>query len=112
MSEINNISLEDVTLVKVSKTREDDKIVEKICNKRKRSHEEQEEENDGFKTPTRPENKIPDVKECPPAPMKGESTYSMMLRGRAMSRRRWRKRSNFSPEDAIVRSHIMTTSGK
>ncbi|KAL0671422.1 hypothetical protein Bca4012_034126 [Brassica carinata] len=40
-----------------------------------------EEDNDGFKTPTRPENRIPEVRECPPAPRKGENKYSTMHRG-------------------------------
>ncbi|KAG5402134.1 hypothetical protein IGI04_016741 [Brassica rapa subsp. trilocularis] len=81
---------EDVTLGEVSETREeafsDNKLVLETCRKRKRTDEEGvEEDNDGFKTPTRPENRIPEVRECPPAPRKGENKYSTMHRGVTMS---------------------------
>ncbi|KAH0930454.1 hypothetical protein HID58_016181, partial [Brassica napus] len=59
----------------------DNKLVLETCRKRKRTDEEGvEEDNDGFKTPTRPENRIPEVRECPPAPRKGENKYSTMHR--------------------------------
>lgn len=109
MSEITSLKQEeDVTLGKVSETRSEDQFsdnihVPEICRKRKRYEREEEEEvveedNDGFKTPTRPENRIPQVRECPPAPRKGEKEYQVMHRGKAM----WcRRRLNFSPEDAV-----------
>lgn len=97
---------EEVTLGEVPETREDafsdNNHVLDICRKRKRSDEVEEElveeENDGFKTPTRPENRIPEVRECPPAPRKGEREYSAMHRGNTM----WcRRRLSFSPENAV-----------
>ncbi|CAL9235910.1 unnamed protein product [Arabidopsis halleri] len=109
MSE-TSLKEDDVTLGGVKETIEeecsDNKLVLEICRKRKRSDEEEEEEeevveeeNDGFKTPTRPENRIPMVTECPPAPRKGEYLYlSGMLRGKTMYCRR---RLSFSPEDDV-----------
>ncbi|KAJ0259628.1 Cyclin-dependent protein kinase inhibitor SMR12 [Hirschfeldia incana] len=106
MSEITSLSQEEVTLGEVSDMREntfsDNKLVLETCRKRKRSDEEEEEEgveedNDGFKTPTRPENRIPEVRECPPAPRKDGMKYSTMHRGITMSCRR---RLGFSPENA------------
>ncbi|AEC09425.1 hypothetical protein AT2G37610 [Arabidopsis thaliana] len=103
MSE-TSLKEEEVTLGGVKETREeecsDDKLVLDICLKRKRLDEEEEEEvveeeNDGFKTPTRPENRIPIVRECPPAPMKRSSE---MFRGRTMYCRR---RLSFLPEDDV-----------
>ncbi|CAG7908095.1 unnamed protein product [Brassica rapa] len=93
MSKITSLKQEDVTLGEVSETREeafsDNKLVLETCRKRKRTDEEGvEEDNDGFKTPTRPENRIPEVRECPPAPRKGENKYSTMHRGVTMSCRR------------------------
>ncbi|KAL0896825.1 hypothetical protein Bca101_080786 [Brassica carinata] len=95
MSEITSLSQEEVTLGEDSITREDafsdNKLVLETCRKRKRSDEEEEEEefveedNDGFKTPTRLENRIPEVIECPPAPRKGEMKYSTMHRDRVKS---------------------------
>lgn len=99
MSEITSLSQEELTLGEVSMTRGDafseNKLVLETCRKRKRSGEE--EDNDGFKTPTRPENRIPEVRECPPAPRKGEKKYSTMHRGVTMSCRR---RLGFTPENA------------
>ncbi|EFH57777.1 hypothetical protein ARALYDRAFT_345496 [Arabidopsis lyrata subsp. lyrata] len=106
MSE-TSLKEDEVTLGGVKETIEeecsDNKLVLEICRKRKRSDEEEEEvveeENDGFKTPTRPENRIPKVTECPPAPRKGEYLYlSGMLRGKTMYCRR---RLSFSPEDDV-----------
>ncbi|KAF3576329.1 cyclin-dependent protein kinase inhibitor SMR12-like [Brassica napus] len=102
MSKITSLKQEDVTLGEVSETREeafsDNTLVLETCRKRKRSDEEGvEEDNDGFKTPTRPENRIPEVRECPPAPRKGENKYSTMHRGVTMSCRR---RLGFSPGNA------------
>ncbi|XP_020885011.1 cyclin-dependent protein kinase inhibitor SMR12 [Arabidopsis lyrata subsp. lyrata] len=106
MSE-TSLKEDEVTLGGVKETIEeecsDNKHVLEICRKRKRSDEEEEEvveeENDGFKTPTRPENRIPKVTECPPAPRKGEYLYlSGMLRGKTMYCRR---RLSFSPEDDV-----------
>ncbi|XP_024004192.1 cyclin-dependent protein kinase inhibitor SMR12 [Eutrema salsugineum] len=111
MSEITSLKKEEVTLGdEVSETTKEDafsdsKLVVEICRKRKRSDDEKEEEkeedveeeNDGFKTPTRPENRIV-VRECPPAPRRGQNECSVMHRaGKTMSCRR---RLNFSPEDA------------
>ncbi|KAG2326541.1 hypothetical protein Bca52824_009269 [Brassica carinata] len=45
-----------------------------------------EDDNDGFKTPTRPENRIPEVRECPPAPKKGKTEYSAMHRGNTIEK--------------------------
>ncbi|KAF8110624.1 hypothetical protein N665_0081s0054 [Sinapis alba] len=107
MSKITILSQEEVTLGKVSDMREntfsDNILMLETCRKRKRSDEEEEEEegveedNDGFKTPTRLENRISEVRECPPAPRKGEKKYSTMHRGVTMSCRR---RLGFSPENA------------
>ncbi|KAL0862534.1 hypothetical protein Bca101_041652 [Brassica carinata] len=108
MSKITSLVQEEVTLGEVSETREDafsdNNHVLDICRKRKRLDEEEEEEelveddNDGFKTPTRPENRIPEVRECPPAPKKGKTEYSAMHRGNTM----WcRRRLSFSPENAV-----------
>ncbi|KAL0785825.1 hypothetical protein Bca101_002071 [Brassica carinata] len=84
MSEISRLMQEEVTLGEVSDTREgefsDDKLVLDTCRKRKRSDEKEEEvvqkDKDVYKTPTCPENRIPEVRECPPAPMKGEKTMA------------------------------------
>ncbi|CAH8355732.1 unnamed protein product [Eruca vesicaria subsp. sativa] len=113
MSKITSLMQEEVTLGEVSETREDsfseNNHVFDICRKRKRSDEEEEEEelveedNDGFKTPTRPENRIPEVRECPPAPRRRNREYSRMQRGNYTM---WcRRRLSFSPENA-VRSFI------
>ncbi|KAG2309263.1 hypothetical protein Bca52824_029012 [Brassica carinata] len=109
MSEITSLSQEEVTLGEDSITREDafsdNKLVLETCRKRKRSDEEEEEEefveedNDGFKTPTRLENRIPEVIECPPAPRKGEMKYSTMHRDRGVTMS-CRRRLGFSPENA------------
>nr|VDC89429.1 unnamed protein product [Brassica oleracea] len=88
MSEISRLMQEEVTLGEVSDTREgefsDDKLVLDTCRKRKRSDEKEEEvvqkDKDVYKTPTCPENRIPEVRECPPAPMKGGKKYSVMHR--------------------------------
>ncbi|KAL1209951.1 Cyclin-dependent protein kinase inhibitor SMR12 [Cardamine amara subsp. amara] len=104
MKEIN-LREEEVTLGAVTEREEDEcsdnKPVLEICRKRKRSDEEEEdvveEENDGFKTPTRPENRIPQVRECPPAPRKGQYS-SERFRDKTMYCRR---RLNFSPEDDV-----------
>lgn len=83
----------------------DNKSVLEICRKRKRSDEEEEEDhveedNDGFKTPTRPENRIPEIRECPPAPKRRTRTeYSEMFRGKTTSS--CRRRLSFSPEDSV-----------
>ncbi|KAH0889624.1 hypothetical protein HID58_052053 [Brassica napus] len=87
MSEISRLMQEEVTLGEVSDTREgefsDDKLVLDICRKRKRLDEKEEEvvqkDKDVFKTPTCPENRIPEVRECPPAPMKGGKKYSTQI---------------------------------
>ncbi|XP_010505354.1 PREDICTED: uncharacterized protein LOC104782189 [Camelina sativa] len=100
---------EEATLGGVRKTREDEcsdkKSVLDICRKRKRSDDGEEEEeevveedNDGFKTPTRPENRIPKIRECPPAPRKREYS-SEMLRAKTMYCRR---RLSFAPEDDVT----------
>ncbi|XP_010554931.1 PREDICTED: uncharacterized protein LOC104824527 [Tarenaya hassleriana] len=90
-----------------------DKPKFEIPLKRKRSEEEEEEEDeedghevrpevddggDGFKTPTRPENRVPEIGECPAAPMKdrpGLSAFSVIKRGSC------RRRLEFLPEDMI-----------
>ncbi|KAL0740303.1 hypothetical protein Bca4012_081816 [Brassica carinata] len=105
MSEITSLSQEEVTLGEDSITREDafsdNKLVLETCRKRKRSDEEEEEEefveedNDGFKTPTRLENRIPEVIECPPAPRKGEMKYSTMHRDRGKEPVRYRTGTHF-----------------
>ncbi|KAJ0258858.1 Cyclin-dependent protein kinase inhibitor SMR12 [Hirschfeldia incana] len=106
MSKIASLMQEEVTLGEVPETREDafsdNNHVLDICRKRKRSDDEDEElveeDNDGFKTPTRPENRIPEVRECPPAPKKGKPEYSAMHRGTTM----WcRRRLSFTPENAV-----------
>ncbi|EOA28108.1 hypothetical protein CARUB_v10024292mg, partial [Capsella rubella] len=100
---------EEVTLGGVTETREDHERSDKksvldICRKRKRSSDDEgeevvEEDNDGFKTPTRPENRIPKVRECPPAPRKREYSYSSeIIRAKAMYCRR---RLSFLPEDDV-----------
>ncbi|KAJ0262228.1 Cyclin-dependent protein kinase inhibitor SMR12 [Hirschfeldia incana] len=106
MSKITRLMQEEVTLGEVSETREeefsDNKLVLDICRKRKRSDEKEEEvvdkDKDGFKSPTRPENRIPEVRECPPAPRKGGKKYPVMHRGKTMSCRR---RLRFPPEYTV-----------
>ncbi|CAF2123086.1 unnamed protein product [Brassica napus] len=93
MSEITRLMQEEVTLGEVSDMREgefsDDKLVLDISRKRKRSEEKEEEvvqkDKDVFKTP---ENRISEVRECPPAPTKGGKKSSVMHRGKTMSCRR------------------------
>ncbi|KAH0932803.1 hypothetical protein HID58_009920 [Brassica napus] len=85
MSEITRLMQEEVTLGEVSDMREgefsDDKLVLDISRKRKRSEEKEEEvvqkDKDVFKTP---ENRISEVRECPPAPTKGGKKSSVMHR--------------------------------
>ncbi|CAH2058894.1 unnamed protein product [Thlaspi arvense] len=109
MSEITSLKQEEVTLGEVSEKIEevfsDDTFVLEICRKRKRPDEEDEEQeevveedNDGFRTPTRPENRIPAVRECPGAPKRRETEYSVMLRGKTMPCRR---RLSFSPGGTV-----------
>ncbi|KAJ4906939.1 Uncharacterized protein Rs2_10597 [Raphanus sativus] len=95
MPEITRLMQEEVTLGEVSETRveefSDDKLVLNICGKRKRSDEKEEvveKDKDGFKSPTSLENRIPVVRECPPAPTKGVKKYSVMHRAETMSCRR------------------------
>ncbi|KAF8089021.1 hypothetical protein N665_0520s0019 [Sinapis alba] len=82
----------------------DNKLVLDICWKRKKSDEKEEEvvekDKDRFKTPTRPrpENRIPEVRECPPAPRKGGKKYSMMRIGKTISCRR---QLSFPPEYTV-----------
>ncbi|CAH8354634.1 unnamed protein product [Eruca vesicaria subsp. sativa] len=104
MSEITRLMQEEVTLGEVPGTREeeefsDDKLVLDICWKRKRSDEKEEKifvekDNNEFKTPTRPENRILKVRQCPPAPTKGVKIY----RGKTISCRR---QLSFPPKNAV-----------
>ncbi|WZY81943.1 hypothetical protein YC2023_028327 [Brassica napus] len=90
MSEITRLMQEEVTLGEVSDMREgefsDDKLVLDISRKRKRSEEKEEEvvqkDKDVFKTP---ENRISEVRECPPAPTKGGKKSSVMHREETMA---------------------------
>ncbi|WZY92134.1 hypothetical protein YC2023_064463 [Brassica napus] len=125
MSKITSLMQQEVTLGEVSETREDafsdNNHVLDICRKRKRSDEEQEQElleedNDGFKTPTRPENRIPEVRECPPAPRKGETEYLAMRRGHVVTRRELAPRPNSrkgktSKRTLFIRSLIREVAG-
>ncbi|CAN6807700.1 unnamed protein product [Brassica oleracea] len=114
MSEISRLMQEEVTLGEVSDTREgefsDDKLVLDICRKRKRSDEKEEQvvqkDKDVFKTPTCPENRIPEVRECPPAPMKGGKKYSVMHRGKTKSCRR---SLSFPLEYTLIAEKTMAT---
>ncbi|CAN8284903.1 unnamed protein product [Cochlearia groenlandica] len=94
-SKIKSAKQEELTLCNVTNAIEDEcldnkKQVLEMCLKRKRLCKEdvlEEEDNDGFKTPTRQENKIPKVKECPPAPEKIRPENSMMFKGKTCRRK-------------------------
>ncbi|KAG2332588.1 hypothetical protein Bca52824_003768 [Brassica carinata] len=68
MSEITRLMQEEVALGEISDEKE---VVDNDM--------------DGLKTPTRPENRIPEVRECPPAPRKGGKKYSVMHREKTMA---------------------------
>ncbi|XP_010528388.1 PREDICTED: cyclin-dependent protein kinase inhibitor SMR3-like [Tarenaya hassleriana] len=82
-----------------------DKPMFENFRKRKRSEEDdnvrresEDDEDGGFKTPTRPENRVPEITECPAAPRKQRPELSD-ISGR--KRGSCRRRLDFLPEDII-----------